>query len=450
MFSPLEQFQVNFLNIQTEYITVLNVANYFTRDFLNMLNLLFSADYVRDSFFFFFVGNDLNFLNFLINSNPFYDSFWIVNLFEKDFVRLINILNPDLLIIWSLCFVLLFYTKAITMGINPYFFSWYAELYQQVLKQFSEIIDLIISQLTTQSAQMLLNIDLYNDDEIFEFVTQSSLFLETFSYLNVIKYSQDIVVISAFKNIEIVNLLFKKNLVIEMNESFFSLVKQFIILDNVIILFLCISLTFFFFLVIGLRHTIIPESWLYSFKLFYLTICRIIGDLLIQKKGKLFFFPILFRLFFCLLIGNLIGLIPYSFALTSHFALTFLLSFIFFYSILFIGIYYHGSQVLNIFLPSDTPLFIIPLLVIIEIISYFARLFSLAIRLFANVTAGHILLKILAWFIFLLSNIFFLSICGFFLISILWVLEFFICISQAYVFLILICIYLNEILVLQH
>lgn len=93
---------------------------------------------------------------------------------------------------------------------------------------------------------------------------------------------------------------------------------------------------------------------------------------------------------------------------------------------------------------------IVPLLVLIEIISYFARVFSLSIRLFANITAGHILLKILSWFIFLLFNFFFLSISGFLLICLLWCLEFFISILQAYVFLILLCIYLNEVLFLEH
>ena len=97
-----------------------------------------------------------------------------------------------------------------------------------------------------------------------------------------------------------------------------------------------------------------------------------------------------------------------------------------------------------------TPVIIMPLLILIECISYFARVFSLSIRLFANITAGHILLKILSWFVFLLMQVFFIGFAGFFLITILWCLEFFIACLQAYVFLILLCIYLNEVLDLNH
>jgi F-type H+-transporting ATPase subunit a len=91
---------------------------------------------------------------------------------------------------------------------------------------------------------------------------------------------------------------------------------------------------------------------------------------------------------------NFFGLIPYSFALTSYFSVTFFFSFIFFFTLFFIGILLHGLQVLNLFIPPGTPFLILPLLFCIEVISYFARVFSLAIRLFANITAGHILLYI--------------------------------------------------------
>jgi F-type H+-transporting ATPase subunit a len=110
------------------------------------------------------------------------------------------------------------------------------------------------------------------------------------------------------------------------------------------------------------------------------------------------------------------------------------------------GMYYHGTNLLSLFFPAGTPIMIVPLLIMIEIISYFARMFSLAIRLFANITAGHILLKILSWFVYLLIDIFFLSIWGFLLITLLWGLEFFISLLQAYVFLILLCIYVIDVL----
>ncbi len=86
-----------------------------------------------------------------------------------------------------------------------------------------------------------------------------------------------------------------------------------------------------------------------------------------------------------------------------------------------------------------------PLLVLIEFISYIARVFSLAIRLFANITAGHILIKILSWLTWMILDILFLSGISFFIISSLWFLEFFISILQAYVFLTLLCLYLNDV-----
>jgi F-type H+-transporting ATPase subunit a len=121
---------------------------------------------------------------------------------------------------------------------------------------------------------------------------------------------------------------------------------------------------------------------------------KIILDILTHVKGKQFFVFLLIFLFLIIVNCNFFGLIPYSFALTSYFSVTFFFSFIFFFTLFFIGILLHGLQVLNLFIPPGTPFLILPLLFCIEVISYFARVFSLAIRLFANITAGHILLYI--------------------------------------------------------
>lgn len=172
--------------------------------------------------------------------------------------------------------------------------------------------------------------------------------------------------------------------------------------------------------------------------------------MLINFRGKFYYFLLLFVLFILIAFLNLGGLIPYGFAITSYFSVTFLFAFIFFISIFCVGFFYHGLKLFSLFLPTGTPVVIMPLLILIECISYFARVFSLSIRLFANITAGHILLKILSWFVFLLMQLFFIGFAGFLLITILWCLEFFIACLQAYVFLILLCIYLNEVLDLNH
>jgi ATP synthase subunit 6 len=180
---------------------------------------------------------------------------------------------------------------------------------------------------------------------------------------------------------------------------------------------------------------------------YFLLIRQLLQDLIFDSRGKNIYYCLFIFLFVFINILNILGLIPFTFAFTTQFFLTFSLSFIFFCMINLTGFYYHGTNLFTLFYPEGTPIFIIPLLIIIEFISYYARMFSLAIRLFANMTAGHILLKILSWFLYLLTDIFFLStIFGFFLITILWGLEFFIAILQAYVFLILCGIYLNDVL----
>jgi F-type H+-transporting ATPase subunit a len=173
---------------------------------------------------------------------------------------------------------------------------------------------------------------------------------------------------------------------------------------------------------------------------------NLFNDLITTNIAKFYYFQLLFLLFLLLLVINLFGLLPYTFVLTAQFCFTFSCAFIYFFSLNVTGIYLHGIKILNLFFPSGAPIFIAPLLVIIEIISYFARVFSLSIRLFANITAGHILLKIIAWFIWSLYNYIFASIPGIIIICILWFLEFFISILQAYVFTILLCIYLTDVI----
>jgi ATP synthase subunit 6 len=157
------------------------------------------------------------------------------------------------------------------------------------------------------------------------------------------------------------------------------------------------------------------------------------------------YFPIVFTLFIFLLIANLIGMTLYSFTVTSHVTVAFTLSFAFFIGVVIIGVVTQKVGFLNTFVPSGAPGYLLPFLVIIEIISYFSRPFSLGIRLFANMMSGHTLLAILANFTFVISqkNIL-IAVLPFILIVAIIGLEAMIAALQAYVFTVLICIYLND------
>ena len=157
------------------------------------------------------------------------------------------------------------------------------------------------------------------------------------------------------------------------------------------------------------------------------------------------YFPIIFSLFIFILVTNLIGMSLYSFTLTSHVTVAFTLSFSFFIAIVLVGILIQKGEFVNTFIPSGAPKMLIPFLIGIEIISYFSRPFSLGIRLFANLMSGHTLLAILANFAFLISqkNIV-ISLLPFLLIVAIVGLEVMIAGLQAYVFTVLVCIYLND------
>lgn len=162
------------------------------------------------------------------------------------------------------------------------------------------------------------------------------------------------------------------------------------------------------------------------------------------------YFPIIHYIFLFLLFCNMVGMIPYSFTITSSFTITLFLSLGFFIGVNIIGCGMHGIYILNLFLPSGAPLVIMPALVVIEILSYFARIFSLSIRLFANMMSGHTLLKILAGFAYTMATSkstfikvsFFVPVIVVFLVT---GLELAIAFLQAYVFTVLICIYLNDV-----
>lgn len=157
------------------------------------------------------------------------------------------------------------------------------------------------------------------------------------------------------------------------------------------------------------------------------------------------YFPFVFTLFMFVLFGNLLGLIPGGFTFTSHIAVTFTMAAIIFLAVTVIGIYRHGFHFLRLFFPEGAPWWTAPILVPIELVSYLSRPISLSVRLFANMTVGHVLLKVIAGFVISLGSVFFLL--GIFpLIALvgITVLEFLVAAIQAYVFAILTCIYLHD------
>ena len=202
-------------------------------------------------------------------------------------------------------------------------------------------------------------------------------------------------------------------------------------------------LTILFF---GLKNLkIVPTKIQSLVELSYEFISNMIGDN-IGKEG-LKYLPFIFTLFFFILIGNLIGMMPLSFTWTSHIIVTFAIAFFIFLAATFIAIFKHGLlKFLGFFAPSGVPKPMLLLLVPIEIISYISRPISLSVRLFANMMAGHTLLKVIGGFVFVLgANSFIIggALPLAFLVA-LTGLEIVIAFLQAYVFAILTCLYIND------
>jgi len=215
-------------------------------------------------------------------------------------------------------------------------------------------------------------------------------------------------------------------------------------------IFILLVLQFFHFQIITFLNKVSWTVFSYWQNLLISFVSLIVFSNIVLKKHFLIF--LYYFLFLCLIFGNCIGLLPFSFTVTSSFILTFTFSFIYFIGINIVAIYSVGFLAFfKMFLPSGTPLVIVPLLVLIELVSYIARLFSLAIRLFANMMAGHTLLKILinpSFLLIIVAPAFIsFAIIPWLIVSIIFVLEILISCLQAYVFLILICIYTNDILV---
>jgi F-type H+-transporting ATPase subunit a len=175
-----------------------------------------------------------------------------------------------------------------------------------------------------------------------------------------------------------------------------------------------------------------------------------VADTLGSSAGKegMKFFPLVFSLFMFILAVNMVGIIPYTFTVTSHIIVTVALAMTVFITVLVYGFWRNGLKFLKLFVPSGIPVYILPLIVVIEVISFLSRPISHSVRLFANMLAGHITLKVFASFVTMLGAFGFAGWIGaalpLALTTALTALELLVAFLQAYVFTILTCIYLND------
>ena len=194
------------------------------------------------------------------------------------------------------------------------------------------------------------------------------------------------------------------------------------------------------------NRSLVPSKIQLITEMSYAFVAKMISETAGSKAKP--FFPFIFCLFMFVLFCNMIGMLPYSFTVTSHIIVTFVLATIVFVGVTVIGFINHGIGYIKIFVPSGVPVLLLPLIIVIEIISYLSRPVSLSVRLFANMMAGHTMLKVFGGFVISLGLLggwlplsFAVALTG---------LEILVAFLQAYVFAILTCIYLNDALNLQH
>ena len=187
------------------------------------------------------------------------------------------------------------------------------------------------------------------------------------------------------------------------------------------------------------RGALVPGRLQSISELSYEFVANLIRDT-IGNEGRRYF-PLLFTLFMFILFGNLLGMVPYSFTFTSQIIVTFAMAIVVFAGVTVLGFMRHGVHFFSFFVPPGTPIWMWPLLIPIEVISYLSRPISLSVRLFANMLAGHTLLKVIASFVALMGVFGVLPLAG---VVALTGLEILIAFLQAYVFTILTCLYIND------
>ena len=198
-------------------------------------------------------------------------------------------------------------------------------------------------------------------------------------------------------------------------------------------------ITLFLTLTVNPR-SIVPSRMQLISELCYNFIAQLLNDT-VGDQGKRYF-PFVFSIFMFVLIGNMVGMIPYQFTFTSHIIVTFALATVVFIGVTILGFVNHGIRFFTFFYIPGVPFYMHPLLIPIEVISYLSRPISLSVRLFANMLAGHTLLKVFAGFV--VSMPFFTGVLPLTFIVALTGLEILIAFLQAYVFAILTCLYIND------
>ena len=224
-------------------------------------------------------------------------------------------------------------------------------------------------------------------------------------------------------------------------------------LTNIGLYLLITTFIIFVYYLLATNYNILtPNYWSISQESIYFTVYSIVLNQINSNKGQMFF-PLIFSLFIYILTNNLIGMVPYSFAPTSHFIITFSISFVVVIGATILGFQIHALKFFSLFVPSGCPLGLLPLLVLIEFISYLARNVSLGLRLAANVLSGHMLLNILGGFTYKIMTSglisFFLGLMPLLFIIAFSGLEIGIAFIQAQVFVVLSASYIKDTLELH-
>ena len=194
------------------------------------------------------------------------------------------------------------------------------------------------------------------------------------------------------------------------------------------------------FLTLSMRGgRLVPGRWQSMAEMSYEFIANMIRENAGAEGRK--YFPFIFTLFMFILVGNLVGMIPFAYTFTSQIIVTFAMAATIFVGVTVIGLVRHGLHFFSLFVPSGTPLILAPLLIPIEVISYFVRPVSLSVRLFANMMAGHTMMKVFGGFTVLLGV---LGVAPIILLVALTGFEIMVAVLQAYVFTVLTCLYLND------
>jgi|EndMetStandDraft_8_1072994.scaffolds.fasta_scaffold344661_2 F-type H+-transporting ATPase subunit a len=216
--------------------------------------------------------------------------------------------------------------------------------------------------------------------------------------------------------------------------------------NSALFMFVAVGLTALLLLGATAGRRLVPTRMQSMAELSY----ELVADTIRSTAGEegMRFFPFVFSLFMFILFSNVIGIVPYTFTVTSHIIITAALALLVFFTVIIYGIWHNGLQFFKVFVPSGIPILMVPVIVIIEVLSFLSRPISHSVRLFANMLAGHITLKLVASFVAMLGSLGFLGWIGALaplaLTIALTALELLVAVLQAYVFTILTCIYLSD------